>query len=408
MAQVFSAVVPRGNLKYVEYLFMIGNMLHREEWEAFEIEHLGAWAMLSASSRGRRYQEAEHPFRTCFQRDRDRIVHCSSFRRLEYKTQVFVNHEGDHYRTRLTHTLEASQISRTIARALRLNEDLTEALALAHDLGHTPFGHAGEEAMRDLMRDHGGFEHNRQSLRILEVIERRYPEFPGLNLTWEVREGVIKHSPGHEKLADSEYEPEKSPCIESQVIDFADEIAYITHDVDDGLASGMLEPDSLASVRLWADTREGLNKRMTTTTDEQIVIYQTVRGLINSLTTDLIQETSRQLHKHAASIEDVRNHPARLVAFSDEMLAKKDELKSRLFEKLYHHYRVIRMGNKARRILTDLFQTYVANPMQLPPNIQSRQDDEGLHRAICDYLAGMTDRYALDEHKRLFDPHERV
>jgi len=387
---------------------IIGSMLTREEWERWESERLAPWAMRSVESRGRRFPEAEHPFRTCFQRDRDRVVHCSSFRRLEYKTQVFVNHEGDHYRTRLTHTLEASQIGRTIARALRLNEDLTEALALAHDLGHTPFGHAGEETMRELMKGHGGFEHNWQSLRILEYLERRYPDFPGLNLTWEVREGIIKHSPGCEVLADAEYEPSKPPGLESQLIDFADEIAYITHDIDDGVAGGMLDMDELECVQLWAEIRAQVTKHAGPDLDDQVVVYQSIRGLINSLTTDLINETSRRLKEGVSSVDDVRNRPSRLVGFSDEMLSKKNQLKSYLFEKLYRHYRVIRMGNKARRILTDLFECYLSNTLQLPPGIQARFAQDDPHRVICDYLAGMTDRYALDEHRRLFDPHERV
>lgn len=363
--------------------------------------------MKSAQSRGRRYPEQEHPFRTCFQRDRDRIIHCSSFRRLEYKTQVFVNHEGDHYRTRLTHTIEASQISRTIARALRLNEDLTEAITLAHDLGHTPFGHAGEDAMRALMRDHGGFEHNRQSLRILDTLERRYPEFPGLNLTWEVREAIIKHSPGSERMADPEYDPDMSPCLESQLIDFADEIAYINHDCDDGLAGGILDLNGLNSVPLWGDIWRNLRARYATA-DEQLLRYQTVRGMINQLTTDLIDETLRRLREHSATLEKVRAHPVRLVGFSDDMLRKKNELKEYLFDKLYRYYRVVRMADKAKRILTDLFDIYVSNPLQLPPNAQARLPVDGPHRVVCDYIAGMTDRYALDEHKRLFDPHERV
>ncbi|MBI2840433.1 MAG: deoxyguanosinetriphosphate triphosphohydrolase [Acidobacteria bacterium] len=382
-------------------------MLTRDEWETFEATHLAPWAMQSARSRGRRYPEDEHPFRTCFQRDRDRIIHCSSFRRLEYKTQVFVNHEGDHYRTRLTHTLEASQISRTIARALRLNEDLTEAITLAHDLGHTPFGHAGEDIMKDLMRDHGGFEHNRQSLRILDTLERRYPDFPGLNLTWEVREAIIKHSPGREKLADPEYDPDCSPCLESQLIDFADEIAYINHDCDDGLAGGILDLNGLDSVSLWGGIWRGLEERYPAA-DEQLLRYQTVRGMINQLCTDLIGETLRRLRDCSADIAVVRSRPDRLVAFSDGMLGRKNELKDYLLEKLYRHYRVVRMADKARRILTDLFETFVSNPRQLPPNIQARLPQDGPHRVVCDYIAGMTDRYALDEHKRLFDPHERV
>ncbi|MEW6364004.1 MAG: deoxyguanosinetriphosphate triphosphohydrolase [Acidobacteriota bacterium] len=382
-------------------------MLTRADWEAYEASNLAPWAMKSAESRGRRYPEEEHPLRTCFQRDRDRIVHCSSFRRLEYKTQVFVNHEGDHYRTRLTHTLEAAQISRTIARALRLNEDLTEAVALAHDLGHTPFGHAGEDALRELMRDHGGFEHNRQSLRILELLERRYPEFPGLNLTWEVREGIIKHSPGHEQLGDSEYEPDQSPCLEAQLIDFCDEIAYMSHDVDDGIASGMLDLAGLDQVRLWGETYRNV-KSLYPEVDDHVLRYQTVRGIINRLATDLIEETDRRISSSRAAAGDAGRRSERHVGFTVSMLATKNELKDYLFENLYRHYRVIRMGDKARRIIRDLFEVYLSNPKQFPPQMQARLAAGDRHRVICDYIAGMTDRFALDEHRRLFDPHERV
>jgi dGTPase len=362
--------------------------------------------MRSARSRGRRYPEPEDPLRTCYQRDRDRIIHSSSFRRLEYKTQVFVNHEGDNYRTRLTHSLEGAQIGRSVARALGLNEELTECLVLGHDLGHTPFGHSGERVMDEMMKDHGGFEHNKQTLRILELLEERYPGFPGLNLTWEVREGVIKHQQDSDARAPADYAPGESPTLEAQLVDFVDEIAYNNHDIDDGLASGMFTAESIRSVGLF---REAHDEVLAQGADERIMRHQVVRRIINRCIRDLLESTQRRIEDSGVqSVDDVRRAGGRLVVYSDDMAARVRELKEFLLKNMYRHYRVARMGDKAGRILRDLFESFVAEPLQLPPHYQERIQRDGVHRVVCDYIAGMTDRFALDEHRKLFDPLVRV
>jgi dGTPase len=379
----------------------------RSRQEAWEEERLAPYGMRSAQSRGRLYPEAEHPLRTRYQRDRDRVIHSSSFRRLEYKTQVFVNHEGDNYRTRLTHSLEAAQIGRTVARALGLNEELTECLVLGHDLGHTPFGHSGERVMDELMRDHGGFEHNRQTLRILEVLEERYPDFPGLNLTWEVREGMIKHRPESDALAPPEYAPGEAPTLEAQLVDFVDEIAYNNHDIDDGLSSGMLNVDQMRSVALFREAHDVILGQGIE--NERVLRHQLVRYVINRCTQDLLETTLQALGKaRVTSVEDVRHAGRRLVTYTGEMGARVRELKEFLLKNLYRHYRVVRMGDKAGRILRDLFQSFAAEPLQLPPQFQERVQVDGIERAVCDYIAGMTDRFALDEHRKLFDPLVKV
>jgi dGTPase len=379
----------------------------RRRQEAWEDERLAPYGMRSRNSRGRRYPEEEHPLRTRYQRDRDRVIHSSSFRRLEYKTQVFVNHEGDNYRTRLTHSLEAAQIGRTVARSLGLNEELTECLVLGHDLGHTPFGHSGERTMDELMRDHGGFEHNRQTLRILEVLEQRYPQFPGLNLTWEVREGLIKHQPESDPRAPAEYAPGEAPTLEAQLVDFVDEIAYNNHDIDDGLSSGMLSVEQLRQAALFRESHDVvLSLRID---DERIVRHQIVRHVINRCTQDLLESTLEALQAaRVGSVEDVRHAGRRLVSYSAGMKERVKELKDFLLKNLYRHYRVVRMGDKAGRILKDLFLSFTSSPHQLPPHHQERIAVDGLHRAVCDYIAGMTDRFALDEYRKLFDPLERV
>ncbi len=375
--------------------------------EAREERELAPYGMRSGKSRGRRFAEAEHPLRTRYQRDRDRVIHCSSFRRLEYKTQVFVNHEGDNYRTRLTHSLEAAQIGRTVARALGLNEELTETLCLGHDLGHTPFGHSGEKVMDELMRGHGGFEHNRQTLRILEVLESRYPDFPGLNLTWEVREGLIKHQPESDRSAPAEYAPGECPTLEAQLIDFVDEIAYNNHDVDDGLASGMITVEALRQVRLFAEAYDRVAAHKID--DPSVARHQVVRRIIDRCTDDLMAHTTASLNAgRVASVEDVRRAGRRLVGYSEEMAALVPELKDFLLKNMYRHYRVVRMGDKAGRLLRDLFHSYVSEPLQLPPQYQGRIAQDGTERVVCDYIAGMTDRFALDEHRKLFDPLVRV
>jgi dGTPase len=382
-------------------------MPDRSFFEEREEQLLAPYASTSASSRGRRHAEAEHRFRTAFQRDRDRIVHSTAFRRLEYKTQVFVNHEGDHYRTRLTHSLEAAQIARTMARYLRLNEDLTEAVTLSHDLGHTPFGHAGEDVMNTLMEKHGGFEHNLQSLRIVDYLERRYPSFRGLNLSYEVREGIFKHSPRQE-TGPGEFRDAPSPSLEAQLVDLADEIAYINHDLEDGLTSRLLELSALEEAELWR-LHFGAASREHPGETQKVLVRVAIRRIIDYLTSDLIAETERRIEK--ARVEtpaDVRRHKERLAGFSPEVNDMRARLKRFLFENLYRHYRVIRMAEKAKRVVRELYSAYVENPRQLPPHISSRIAADGLHRVVCDYIAGMTDRFALDEHRKLFDPLERL
>jgi len=381
-------------------------MITRQELENREEQTLAPFAAKSGRSAGRKDPEPEHEFRTAYQRDRDRVIHCAAFRRLQYKTQVFVNHEGDYYRTRLTHSTEAAQISRTVARAMGLNEDLCEVVALGHDLGHTPFGHSGEKAMDELMRGHGGFEHNRQTLRILEVLERRYPGFPGLNLTWEVREGIAKHNPRGDATAPPEYAPGEAPTLEAQLGDFVDEIAYNNHDIDDGLSSGLITVAQLRAVELFREAHDTL---ATAGADERILRHQVVRQIIDRCVQDLMESTLGALEAAGvSSVEAVRGAGRRLVGYSPAMAARVRELKDFLFHNMYRHYRVVRMGNKAGRILRDLFQAYVEEPQQLPPHFHERVEEGGLHRAVCDYIAGMTDRFALDEHRKLFDPLERV
>jgi len=372
---------------------------------------LATYAAHSSGSRGRRHQEPFKDDRPAFERDRDRIIHCAAFRRLEYKTQVFVNHEGDYYRTRLTHSLEVSQIARGIARKLRLNEDLVEALSLAHDLGHTPFGHSGEQVLNERMAEFGGFEHNRQSLRVVEELEERYPYFSGLNLSWETREGIIKHSSDYDRASDeaiAEYDLDCRPTLEAQLIDLADEIAYNNHDIDDGLKSGYLAAEELMQLPLWRDTYLKVARKFSDIPPERHV-YQTISHLIGALVEDLVRTTSETLkHERIETLADVRLCPFRMVSLSMEMRSKNHELKIFLRKKLYRHYKVERMRVKAERFLHALFDSYQQTPSLLPDEYQKRFADHGIERTICDYIAGMTDRYAMDEYQRLFDPYERV
>ncbi|MBI5955567.1 MAG: deoxyguanosinetriphosphate triphosphohydrolase [Chloroflexi bacterium] len=379
-------------------------LLKREDLEAVEERTLAPYAMASRLSRGREYPEAEPAYRTAYQRDRDRIIHTTAFRRLEYKTQVFVNHEGDYYRTRLTHTLESAQIGRTVARALGANEDLVEAIALAHDLGHPPFGHSGEDALHQLMEGRGGFEHNSHSLRIVDVLEERYPGFKGLNLTWEVREGIIKHVTTYDRSDASGFEPDLRPTLEAQIVSAADEIAYNSHDLDDGLRAGMISPEDLSQIKLWKEAVQEVGEPFS-----ERVRHGIVREIIGVQVTDLLSETERRIAEYDVhSLEDVRNAPESLVDFSVEMTAKRQELKDFLYTRLYRHYRVVRMAEKARHVVTGLFNAYLSQPDQLPFSVRARIDGEGAARAICDYIAGMTDRFALEENRKLFDPYERV
>lgn len=379
----------------------------REFLQDREDDILAPYAAKSKHTRGRRHAEESHPYRTEFQRDRDRIIHSRAFRRLEYKTQVFVNHEGDHYRTRLTHTIEVAQISRSIARALRLNEDLTESIALAHDLGHTPFGHAGERELNELLRDTGGFEHNRQSLRVVETLEERYHGFSGLNLTWETREGIIKHSSYYDHPEVSTYAPEEQPSIEAQIIDFADEIAYNNHDLDDGISSGLIDPTSLDDLGLWR-LAAGL-PYAGDVKDEKLVVNRMIRSIINILVTDLIQTTLAAIAElGVATYDDVKRAPRKLVGFSAGIAAMSDELKRFLRKNMYQHYRVVRMTIKAQRVVRELFNLYREHPNALPDDYFARVPADGLALTIADYIAGMTDRYALEEHQKLTDPMIRV
>ena len=384
-------------------------MLTRKDIEEKESKLLAPYAMRSKDTKGRRYPEAQPKYRSCYQRDRDRIIHSAAFRKLEYKTQVFVNHEGDHYRTRLTHTLEVVQVARTIARALRLNEDLAEAIALAHDLGHTPFGHSGEDALAEIMKDEGGFDHNSQGLRIVDTLEERYPKFPGLNLSWEVREGIIKHATQFDKpRLYIPFEAKTPPTLEAQVVDIADEIAYDNHDLDDGIASGLIKEESLLSVGLWKGVSQEIKKAFPHI-EKETAKYQIVKTLINKQVTDLVTETEKNIKKfRIKSVKDVRKLPHKIIAFSRAMEEARKPLRGFLVKNLYHHYRVIRMSNKAYRFINEIFKVYLDKPEQLPPATQSRLAKETTHQVICDYIAGMTDRYALDEYKRLFDPYERV
>lgn len=380
-------------------------MVKREELEKLESRTLADYAVKSKDTRGRMFKEPEHPFRTAFQRDRDRIIHSNAFRRLEYKTQVFVNHEGDYYRTRLTHTLEVAQIARTIARSLRLNEDLVEAIALAHDLGHTPFGHAGEETLHKLMKKYGGFEHNLHGLRVVDYLEERYADFPGLNLSWEVREGIIKHATNYDHASIRNFPDKLSPSLEAQVVDAADEIAYDSHDLDDGITSGLIDTAALDGVELWTQPQENLRKRYPKI-KEEIRKYQTIKSLINLQVQDIIEQTAKAIEKeHVDCPQKVKERP-KLVVFSKALSKQRKGLRQFLNAKLYQHYKVIRMSSKAKRFIQELFECYVANPEQLPPTSRGRLEKEGARRVVCDYIAGMTDRYAQKEYSRLFQPYE--
>jgi dGTPase len=378
--------------------------------EGLEDRSLAPYAMRSSQSRGRAYPENEHAFRLAFQRDRDRIIHSSAFRRLEYKTQVFVNHEGDYYRTRLTHTMECAQITRTVARALGLNQDLAEAVALAHDLGHTPFGHAGEHVLAELMADHGGFDHNSQSLRIVEVLEERYPNFHGLNLTYEVREGIVKHSTSYKRARVSDFNPDEAPLLEAQIVDFADEIAYNCHDIDDGLQSGMLSNEDLEGVALWENAfREVRDEHPDA--GFSIQRYQSVRRILDALVRDLIGTIEARMQAQGVeTVEDLRAIKPRIADFSPEIDEATRELKARLMDRLYKHQRVVRMAAKAKRVMTGIFRAYMDNPQQMPPHVvvRAESDDVSMARVIADYVAGMTDRFALEEYAKLYDPFERV
>jgi dGTPase len=379
-------------------------MITRIDLEEREERTLAPYAARSGRSLGRRHPEGSHPYRTEFQRDRDRVVHSSAFRRLKYKTQVYIEHEGDYFRTRLTHSMEACQIGRTIARALNLNEDLVETLALVHDLGHPPFGHAGEAALAACMEGRGGFEHNLHGLRIVDLLEQRYPDFPGLNLTWEVRESIVKHT--IKPSMPAEFKPEWGPLLECQVVDLSDTIAYVSHDVDDAVKAGLISTEQLRESSLWSQAIESVLERHPDLRGE-LLSRQAVKRLIERLATDLIESSSaRREDLGIRTLEDVRGAKERAIDFSPAVRAQVHELYRFLTANVYRHYRVIRMAEKGKRFLRDLFEAYSARPEQLPPQFQRWAKHEGVERAVCDYLAGMTDRYAQEEVRRLFSPFE--
>jgi dGTPase len=375
----------------------------RTQLEAMEEKCLAPYGLHSKVSRGRVYPEDEPEYRTAFQRDRDRILHTTAFRRLEYKTQVFIIHEGDYYRTRLTHTLEVAQIGRTVARALGANEDLEEAICLAHDLGHAPFGHSGEVALARLMKDHGGFDHNKQSLRIVTELEQRYPDFPGLNLTWEVREGIVKHESEYDTADASEYNPELRGHLEAQIANAADELAYTAHDLDDGLRSGMITPDMLSGISLWEILAASLGWHGQELDD--LSRHRLIRRLIGLEVSDLVTATDQRLRESGVrSVDELQRLAYNVIRYSEEMHRRNREIKDFLYTNMYRHPRVVRMAVKAERFITALFEAYQEEPAMLPPHVQASVEQRGLERTICDYIAGMTDRYALQEHAKLFDP----
>ncbi len=383
-------------------LFPLSKLLERED------ASLAPYATHSSGSKGRTYPEAESEFRTPFQKDRDRILHTTAFRRLEYKTQVFVNSEGDYYRTRLTHTLEVAQVARSVAVALGVHETLTETIALSHDLGHSPFGHAGEDALNALMGDHGGFDHNRQTYRILTELETRYREFLGLNLCWETLEGIVKHDaeavtyPSYAQA----YEPHLKPSLEAQIAGIADGLAYNAHDLDDGLRAGLLHPAQLENLPLWKVLTDKLELDCSTMTELERRIA--IRELLGWAIGDLITESERRLQQSGvSSVAQVREQPRALIAHSPEMTGMMLELKAFLYQNLYYHPSKMQQTFKAEYFVEGLFKAYLKRPRMLPHNVQDRFERVGLERTVCDYIAGMTDRYAIEEYGRLYAPLER-
>jgi dGTPase len=376
--------------------------MNREEFENLEYRNLASYALKSGDSRGRRYEEPKHPYRTEFQRDRDRIVHSTAFRRLQYKTQVFVNHEGDHYRTRLTHTMEVAIIARSIARALRGNEDLTEAIALAHDLGHTPFGHSGEEALNELLKDRGGFEHNRQGLRVVDFIERRYPGFAGLNLAHELRDGILKHKTDydHPSIPD-DLKGEPGSSIECRIANIADEIAYNCHDIDDGISSGVISFGQLLDVRLCKKAIESINKEFPNI-DVYLLRKKLARDLIDILVTDIVDNSMNLLEKYNdISPSEYKGSKIEAPGFSPNLKFLNDELKVFLNENMYRHPRMKENSRKAKEIIIFLYRKYTAEPDLIPAHFKNRLGEEPTDAIAADYIAGMTDRFAAMEYARI-------
>jgi dGTPase len=378
----------------------------RQQREAIEAQTLAPYATLSRDSKGRVYPDPEQESRTAFQRDRDRILHTTAFRRLEYKTQVFVNYEGDYYRTRLTHTLEVAQIGRSIARSLGANEDLVEAICLVHDIGHSPFGHSGEAILNKLMTDRGGFDHNKQTLRIVTKLEERYPNWPGLNLTYELLEGIVKHESEYDISDAEDFEPDKRGSLEAQICNIADELAYNAHDLDDGLRSGMLRVDQVAHLELWQMLKDSIGWGDEPFSD--MIRYRLIRRMVGLEIDDVIVHTSRVLaESNPQSLDELQHLPHNVIGHTDDYTRMNRELKDLLYGKLYKHYRVMRMAAKAERFITDLFEAYIDRPEMLPDDVQAKRNGRTLHRVVTDYISGMTDRFALQEHDRLFDPFVR-
>ena len=380
---------------------------------------LAPYAAHDERSRGRRFPEQKPEFRSEFQRDRDRIIHSNAFRRLVYKTQVFVNHEGDLYRTRITHSIEVAQIGRSVARALRVNETLTEAISLAHDLGHTPFGHAGQDALNECMRPHGGFEHNLQSLRVVDELEERYAAFPGLNLTFECREGILKHCSARvaQQLGElgERFLRHQQPGLEAQIANLADEIAYNNHDVDDGIRAGLIDLQQLNEMRMFRRQHQVVIAEYPNLGERRLV-HEVIRGMINHIVVDLIRSSQQRIDAVSpASIDDVRMQPRPLIGLSEATLEEHRELMRFLRERVYRHYKVQRMTRKARRVIQELFSAFMSDIQLMPPEheelatkAETAQGEAGRARAVADYIAGMTDRYAILEHERLYDPAERT
>lgn len=380
-------------------------MFNRAKLEENERKTLAPYAVLSAESKGRLHPEEESAYRTVFQKDRDRVIHTGAFRRLEYKTQVFVNTEGDHYRTRLTHTLEVAQVAKTIARALGVNEDLAETVALAHDLGHPPFGHAGERILNELMRGSGGFDHNKQSFRVVTKLEKRYADWDGLNLAWETLEGMVKHETESDLIEVQAFEPNWIASLEAQIANIADETAYNTHDLDDGLRSGLLTDEMLLELKVWQrfTSELGFDPNRVSEFERRVLI----RELLGWVITDIINTTDAALLKrNISSLSEVRHAKSTVVCHSDDVMKELKELKSFLYANLYRHYRKERQVHKAEHILSALFNAFITRPSMMPNGARSRIEAVGLERAVCDYLAGMTDRFAMDEYSRLFDPYQ--
>jgi len=380
---------------------------NRQDLEKFERMIVAPYGLKSADSKGRVYPTTKSATRTAFQRDRDRIIHTTAFRRLEYKTQVFVFYEGDHYRTRLTHTLEVAQLGRSLARGLGANEDLTEAICLAHDLGHPPFGHAGEAALNSLLKNHGGFNHNTQSYRIVTKLEDRYRDHPGLNLTYETREGMIKHETEYDRSDAAEYEPEKRASLEAQIANLADEIAYNAHDLEDGLRADLFEPSDLAGLAIWQKSREQIGWSRSSV--DAFAQREIIRELIGVMVKDVLAMTAANLAERGIdSVEKLQQQESNVVGYSAELYEPIRALKDFLYERMYRHHRLMRMQTKAERVIGQMFEAYVTEPKMLPEKVREQASSATLERLIADYIAGMTDRYALEEWEKLFDPYRRA